>query len=204
MKSELLQSYLFKQSLIEIGEEPLFRTDHKQGYNYINNRQYEIKYPTSYIDNIGKISKDKKYDYCFIGYIGKLGRSDLIKKFSLYNSIIKDSATGRNIDTKYNFDSGYYQTLANARFSLCPNHIGDWYIHNRAWTYRYIESLFCKTIPIIFRKTPLGKDFLKDTFFLWDDDIHNISESEYIDIVENNYQKSLNYWTFINTGINNV
>jgi hypothetical protein len=204
MKPELLQSYLFRQSLIEIERETLFRFDHKQGYNYINNRQYEIKYPKSYIDHIDKISKDKEYNYCFIGYVGKLGRGELIRKFNSETSIIKDSANGRNIDTKYNFDLEYYQTLSKTRFSLCPNHIGDWYIHDRAWTYRYIESLFCKTIPIVFRKTPLGKDFLKDTFFLWDDESHNISNTEYNDIVEKNYQKSLNYWTFVNNGIDNV
>jgi len=198
MKSELLQLYLFRQSLLEINVEGSINIDHRMGFNYINNTQFDIKYPKEYIDRIDNIPKEKHYEYCFIGFIGKLGRADLLKKFKSDKSIIKNSLAGRNVDTKYNFDSSYYDILSKSKFSLCPNHVGDWYTHDRAWTYRYIESLFCKTIPIVFRETQLGKDFLKDTFFFWDDDDHTLSKSEYNSIVKDNYQKSLKYWSFIN------
>lgn len=204
MKSELIQSYLFKNALKEIGSDISFRCDHKNGYNYINDTRYEIIYPGSYIKQIDNISKEKKYEYCFVGHIGKLGRQTLLEKFNKNGSIIKNSDNGRNVSTKYNFDLEYFQILSNSRFSLCPNHIGDWYNHDRAWTYRYIESLFCKTIPILFKETPLGKDFLKDTFFLWDTDDHNLSDSDYFEIVEENYRKSLTYWSFSNVKVTNV
>jgi hypothetical protein len=200
MKPELLQSYLFKQALTEIEIESSFKIDHRQGFNYLLDKQYDIKYPKFYIDQINLLSKEKLYDYCFIGFIGNLGRNELLKKFISNKSVIKKSDKGRKLETKYNFDLDYYQTISNTKFSLCPNHIGDWYLHDRAWTYRYIESLFCKTIPIVFRKTPLGNNFLKDTIFLWDDENHKISNSDYDEIVEKNYQLSLKYWTFINGG----
>lgn len=197
----MLQLYFFKESIKELGfDNKNISIDHKQGYNYYNSKQYDIKYPKNYIDRINSLSKDKKFDYCFIGSIGKLGRKELLKQFETNKSIIKDSHKGRDTDTKYIFDTDYYQTICKSKFSLCPNHIGAWYVHDRAWTYRYIESLFCKSIPIVFRETPLGYKFLKDTFFLWNNQSHDLLDDEYLKIVEDNYQKSIKYWTFILNG----
>lgn len=197
MKSELLQSYLFKESIKEIDlTYSTISIDHAQGYNYLDDTQFDLRYPKMYINRIDNLSNDKEYEYCFIGGIGKLGRKELLEKFNTDNSIITNSSYGRNRHTKYTFDVNYYQTICKSKFSLCPNHISNWHHHDRAWTYRYVESLFCKSIPIVFNQTPLGKDFLKDTFFLWDNESHDISESECYDIVEENYQKALRYWTF--------
>ena len=195
MNSKLLQEYLLELSLKEVGITGNIKIDHKSGLNFVNGVKLDLKYPLSYINNINMLSTIKVYDYCFVGYFGKLGRNKILEKFKTANSIIIDTDNGRNTLLKYNFDFEYYKLLSCSKFSLCPNHIGEWYNHDYGWTYRYIESLFCKSIPIVFRETPLGKFFLKDTTYFYDDDNYDIGDDEYRNIVEDNYKKAINYWT---------
>jgi hypothetical protein len=197
LKNKFLQQYLLEKSLDEFHLKCDIRINHQHGINNVNGIDFEVKYPRSYIKEIDLLSKEKIYNYCFIGFMGKLGRNSLLEKYSLDNqSIIKNSENGRDAELKYKFDKIYYQAISNSKYSLCPNHEGLWYLHERSWNYRFIESLFCKSIPIIFKKTPLGIDFLKDIFFLWDTDSHDMNQNEYTDLAEQNYKKAIKYWTF--------
>lgn len=191
--SKHLQHFLFKSALQEHGIESKFTYNHQLGFQQIGNLKCGIKFPQSYVQEISKLSQDKIHDYCFIGYMDKRGRKDLLAPFQNNNSFIKESAYGRDPVTKYNFKSDYYQHLANSWFVLCPIHIGSWYKHTEAWTYRFVEALLCKSIPVVFRDTPLGDSFIQDIHFLWNDEQH--TQDNYEQIVEDNYQKAIRYWT---------
>jgi hypothetical protein len=195
MTIHYIQCHLFESALAEHGIAGKTDYDHKNGINYINKIPFDIKYPLSYIENIQKLSREKFYKYSFAGTMNKQsGRDNLLEKFQRADSKIISSNNGRNPDTKYKFDVDYYQLISNSEFGLCPNHAGgEWYVHDNAWTYRFMETVFCRAIPIVFRKTPLGKNFVKDIEYVWDDDNHKIAN--YDKIVEDNYNKALRYWT---------
>lgn len=99
-------------------------------------------------------------------------RMNLLEPFKERNdtSIIA-SNDGRVQRNKNRFNENYFLGLANSKFGLCPHQLnwpGD---KSKLWTYRFIECCFTKTIPILFRKTPLGEDFIKDFIYFWDDDV---------------------------------
>ena len=193
----LLQEYLFKTALHEHNIDRPFTCDHQKGTVRINSTDFAIKFPKYYLTELAALTHDKIYNYCFIGSMDKeLGREELLTQFGGPNSKIQHSRYGRNPTTKYTFKLDYYQTIANSWFSLCPVHVGEWYLHEYAWTYRFIESCFCKTIPIVFKKTPLGENFVKDIKFYWDDQSH--THDDYRAIVEHNYELAVNYWTITN------
>jgi hypothetical protein len=195
IRHPFLQEYLFREALAEHNIIGNFSVNHQRGTCQFGPLEFGIKFPRRYVDIVSALDKQKIYDYCFIGSMDKnLGRPQLLEKFQGPQSHIVDSKYGRNPETKYEFQSDYYQIVSNSKFCLCPIHIGTWYLHDWAWTYRFIESLFCKTIPIAFKQTPLGKNFVKDVFFLWDDEPHVSGECQ--EIIEDNYQKALKYWTF--------
>jgi hypothetical protein len=200
MKSpnKLLQYQLFKLAL---EEENIFTEnisiDHYLGTCTVNGIALNLKYPKSFVNRCILLDSEKKIDYCFVGaFVAKsngIDRLQLLSKYQGLNSKIINTTAGRKKKNKAIFDKEYYQTISNSKFSLCPNHSGEVYRHENAWTYRLIESCFSKSIPILFKETPLGKNFIKDIFFLWNDEEHNVDN--YCSIVENNFTKAVKYWT---------
>jgi len=190
-----LQEYFFKTALAEHGIDKEFLHNHRHGYQEIGSHKFGIKFPMSYVTAINKLNRDKIYDYCFIGSIDKRrGRDQMLTPFIGLNSVIQHSAYGRKPETKYQYRDDYYQIVSNSRFCLCPNHIGPWYQHEWGWTYRFIESVLCRTIPVVFQDTWLGKRFVQDIQYVWDTDVpHRVDDYE--NIVEENYKKALQYWT---------
>lgn len=191
-----LQIFRMEEALKEQGiNNANIEIDHIRGKTFVNGIEFGIKYPYEYIKKINDLSKEKIYDYCFLGKFGK-ERGELLKPFVTENSKIENNRKGRNEDTKFLFDTDYFQTISNTKYSLCPNQGStEKYKHEYGWTYRLIETVLCKSIPIAFRKTPYGKYFIQDIEFLWDDEKHNLSNKEYTRIIESNYQKGLEYWT---------
>lgn len=172
--------------------------DHQKGINYINSKKFGIIYPRSFIQKCNTLDDNKIYEYVFKGGLksskSDINREYLFKKyFNNKDSKIVGTKDGICRKDKTVFDFDYYQLIANGRFSLCPNWSGDWWNHEEAWTYRFIESCFAKSIPVLFKETPLGKDFIKDIFFVWADELHHVKD--YDSIVEDNYQKAIKYWT---------
>lgn len=202
MSSKKNKKFLQYHLLITaLKEENIYKDDflidinHQKGKNFVNNIELPIIYPRSYLERINSIYENKKYNFCFIGYFDTKGRSEILEKFNNKNSLIINSDYGRSKNKKYQFDSKYFEAIKNSFYSLCPNHIGEWYKHEDAWTYRFIESLFCKTIPVCFKETPLGINFTQDFYFLNSDDVFSFTDHQYKDIVENNYRKAINKFT---------
>ena len=191
-----LQIFRMEEALKEQGiNNANIEIDHIRGKTFVNSIEFGIKYPYDYIKKINDLSKEKIYDYCFLGKFGK-ERGELLKPFVTENSKIENNRKGRNEDTKFLFDTDYFQTISNTKYSLCPNQGStEKYKHDYGWTYRLIETVLCKSVPIAFRTTPYGKYFIQDIEFLWDDEKHNLSNKEYARIIESNYQKGLEYWT---------
>jgi len=198
-----LQDYLFDQALREHGIDCDFSTDHQNGRHKIGNLEFGVKFPRRYVDSIDKLDRTKKHEYSFIGYIPEDdGRKRLLQPYQKPNNVIKFSRYGRNRATKFTYEDSYYQIFCQSRYVLCPNHIGPWYIHENAWTYRMIESCFCRAIPIVFRETATGPNFHRDIFFFWNDQDHHIGD--YQSIVEKNFIKAMEYWTITDDEIKNI
>lgn len=196
----LMQYQLLKLALLEedVTSEDII-VDHKKGLNYVNGKELELKYPNSFVHKIASLSTEKKYQYCFKGGLtcssATFNRTALLEKFQGPNSVITDTQYGIKRKDKTVFDEPYYQLLSNSLYSLCPNWAGKHWDHDFAWTYRFIESALCKTLPVVFRETPLGTNNTKDLFFLWSDELHTLSKEDYSNAVNDNYIKAVSYWT---------
>jgi hypothetical protein len=192
-----LQEFFCRTALAEHGiTDVSIEEDHIRGLTFINGHQFGIKYPLAYVNKINELSREKKYEYCFLGKFGKL-RGQLLERFIGDNSKIGETRNGRDPNTKYTFDTEYFQTISNTKYSLCPNQGNDKkYKHEYGWTYRLIETVLCKSVPIVFRDTPYGEKFIKDIEFLWDDTEHNLTNDQYYKLVERNYLRGLTNWTF--------
>jgi hypothetical protein len=200
----LLQEYLLRAALKEHGIERDITLDHKNGCSFVGDVQLGIKYPMAYLEEISQLSREKIYDYCFIGsWTDNKGRKEILEKYQNLNSKMYHSSNGRNPAVKYQFDREYYQTICNSTFSLCPGHPAMPKHPNR-WTYRFIESAFCRSIPVQFRETVYGDSFVRDIFYVWDDDLQDQVINDYDAIVESNYQKSVRYWTLQPEEINQL
>lgn len=190
-----LQIFFITKALEEYGiVNADIKTDHIRGLTFVNGVTLGIKYPLEYIEKINNLNKDKLYEYCFLGMFGK-ERGNLLEKFIDKNSKIENNRNGRDPTIKYSFDAEYYQTISNTKYSLCPNQGSDSkYKHEYGWTYRLIETVFCRSVPVAFRATPYGSKFIKDIKFLWDDENHYLTVDEYTEIIDMNYKKALTWW----------
>lgn len=202
MQSVLLQMALEEQNLTK----GRMRCDHRYGINYVNNVTLNIKYPMSHVYKCNNLDTTKKYEYTFKGGFNSLAaeieRKPLLESYiQRSDSVILDTKDGIYRKDKGSFDTEYYQLISNGKYSLCPNWGGPWWDHEFAWTYRFIETCFAKSIPILFKETPLGKTFIKDIFFLWDHESHDIDDRTYHKIVKSNYKKAIQYWTLRPTEI---
>jgi hypothetical protein len=201
MQYQLLELALREEGLIDCN----ININHENGFSIVNDVEIYLKYPKSYLNKISKLDQSKTINYAFKGGLkfskSNIDRSEILKDFMADpNNQIIETYYGIKRKQKTDFDESYYQLLCNSKFSLCPNWSGPQWDHEYAWTYRFIESCFTKSIPIIFRSQPLGKTFTKDIFFYWNDEKHIYDES----IVETNYKKAIEYFTLTNQELRNL
>lgn len=172
-----LQEYLFRQALMEVGivpEGPI-SIDHMRGNSGVYGVQFGIRYPRAYIKKASELPIDRKYKYVFLGNMNSTGRrKEMLEPFMGVDSLISEDNFGRNPETKYSFNALYYSALRSSYFSLCP-HQADWQGPRDAmWTYRFIESTFSETLPIVFRLAPCSEQFLDGFHYFWDDEAHSL------------------------------
>jgi hypothetical protein len=143
------------------------------------------------------LSHKKIYNYVFKGTTvyerASLKREDFLYPYYVDGNKIISTDIGLTRKNKAEFDSSFYQLMCNSYFCLSPNWGGDLWDHKDAWTYRFIEAAFCKSIPIVFRETPLGKHFTNNIIFCWNDEKHSLTN--YNEIVEKNYEIACQRWT---------
>lgn len=204
---KLMQYQLLELALEEVRiTNANIEIDHVKGLNRVNGVILELKYPYSFIDKVNNLSADKIYNYGFKGTTtygaASLNRSQILEKFNIEGNMIISTDVGIKRKNKKEFDTSYYQLLSNSKYALCPNWGGVHWDHEFAWTYRFIEAAFCKSIPITFDETPLGKNNTKDIVYFSNSKLPNLSDVEYKEIVERNYSNSLKHWTLSTEEIN--
>lgn len=134
----VLQEYFFRLALSEIGiEGGEVEVDH---YNatctHTETGKVPLIFPEAYISRVAAMPKEKTQDYFFQGVI-----SDKRAWLNNYENV-RDSRYGRNPESKYNFDTSYFEGLCASRFALAPT--GDC-----PWSYRFFEGIMSHCIPIL-------------------------------------------------------
>lgn len=193
----LLQYRLLKYALEEhsINLDTLDpQVDHRNGIITIGNVKIGIKYPREYLNYIEKLNQEKIYDYCFVGHFESFGREESLRPFMDKNSYIQHSEVGRQ-KKKYDFDTNYYQIMCNSKFGLVPNHVSNknpkkWQ-HPNAWSYRFVESIISNTIPVLFRESPLGENWIRGFKVLWNDSNFNLDDEQYNRLLKRNKELAL-------------
>lgn len=172
----LKQTIMLKKALLEEGIDPNnceIDIDHDPGYSYVNGVKLPIIFPRSHFEFAETChTQDKKFMFYFNGHAGKGNtRANLMKKFlDRDDSKVIFNNDGRIIENKGTPNPVYFNEMAASHFSLSP-HQPNWRGDLEAlWTYRYIESLMLKSIPVQFRETPLTETFTEESIFRWDDD----------------------------------
>jgi len=200
-KKNLKQTILLKLALQEEDinyKKCNIRIDHDSGISIVNNIKLPIIFPKSWMYEAEKLHTDKKeYKFYFNGFIGEgTSRQEILKDFIIReDSKIIWSNDGRNVENKNVFNKDYFAGLCKSVYGLCP-HQPDWPGNwNTLWTYRYIECLMAKVIPINFKQTPLAKSFIEDSYFVWDKDVINNSLNIDSAKVEYNYNFAFNKFT---------
>lgn len=206
----LKQEALLRMSLKESGisyRKCHVKIDHVNGKNYVNNIELDIVYPMAFMKKAKRIAdaQPKVIKYYFNGNMADAGkRKDMLDQFSNRDdSVVISSDYGRSQFNKFKFNDEYFRGLASATFGLCP-HQADWTgPRDTMWTYRFIECCMTKTIPILFRDTPLGYKFTEGFFFLYNDsldvDVNILSE-----MAEANYVACMNKFTISDLKIKEI
>jgi len=208
-RTGLMQYQLLELALSEVGivNADIF-VNHVDGTVKVNDIILNLKYPHSFISNIKALSTEKLYNYCFKGTTtfksATLNRTTLLERFETPDNMILHTSEGITRKNKKEFDVSYYQLLCNSKYSLCPNWSGKHWDHEFAWTYRFIESAFCKSVPIVFNETPLGKNSTKNIIHFSNDNLPELTDSDYNEITEKNYINALNHWTLQDTEIEKI
>jgi hypothetical protein len=172
-----LQEWLFRTAMAEVGIDLTGRDiaiDHKNGTERVGKSLFSLKYPRDYLARADAIPLNRKYMYVFSGNMAPSGeRGSMLAPFERPDSMIEANNTGRDPKQKYRFNPDYYALMRSSRFALCP-HQKNWNgPPATAWTYRFVEACFSRTLPIVFREAPCGAKFLDGFEYFWDDQPHD-------------------------------
>jgi hypothetical protein len=173
---KLKQTIMLKKALTEEGIDPKackIEIDHDTGHSHVNGVKLPIIFPRSFFNYAETVHKTNK-QYMFY-FNGNAGKGDTRKKLMQNFVDRKDSRMvftndGRVVENKGTPNPTYFYEMSQSHYGLCP-HQPNWRGSMDAlWTYRYIECLMLKTMPIQFRDTPLTESFTEKSIFKWDDD----------------------------------
>lgn len=174
--NKLKQTILLKEALREYDIDPKncrIQINHDLGFSIVNTIKLPIIFPKSFFESAKKYHDlDKKFMFYFNGNPGKNNnRKDLLKDFiDRDDSKIVFTNDGRIVENKGKVNEEYFSEMAQSHYSLAP-HQPNWKGDVDAlWTYRYIECLMLKTIPVQFKSTPLSPKFTAGTIYKWNDE----------------------------------
>lgn len=185
--SFLKQTILLKVALIELGLNPdsfNIGIDHDRGISTINGVSVGIVYPEHFFAVAKKHyhGMRKKTQFYFNGFEGEnQERKKLLEPYLCReDSEIVFSNEGRDLNQKSRVNPKYFMGMSTSCFGLCP-HQPDWPGDlNSLWTYRFIECLMLKTVPVLLRATPLSKQFTQGFDFFFDDEIGPIPNNSHL------------------------
>lgn len=210
MKNNLKQTIILNLALQEADIDPNsceIVIDHDKGFSYVNDVKLPVIFPKQWFENTSKLHSNKKeYKFYFNGHIGeRSSRKELMKSFlDREDCKIVWSNDGRDVKSKDKYNVDYFSGLSKSKYGLCPHQV-DWPGNKDfLWTYRYIECLMSKVIPVIFRKTPLSDTFINDSYFVWDDDILKTEIEHDQEHLDYNYNFALSKFTLNETQIRTI
>lgn len=182
------------------------KIDHINGVNIVNGIKLPIIYPASFFDNVRELQNtNKTIMYYFNGDMSPAGgRVNMLRPFLDKKSKIIQSDYGRSMFTKNKFNHIYYSELSSSCFGLCPHQkdfIGN---DNTMWTYRFIECCMVRTIPVLFKETPLGNKFIDGFHFLWDEEVLNGDASYDKDKADQNFALCVDRFSLSQQIINRI
>lgn len=199
MKNNLKQTIMLKLALDEAGIDPnkcKISIDHDKGRSYVNNIELPIIFPKQWFEYTKNLHTLKKeYNFYFNGNIGEgSSRQKLLEKFtSRDDCVVVWSNDGRDVANKKKYNTEYFTGIVKSKYGLCP-HQPDWKGDMDAlWTYRFIECLMAKTVPVNFRETPLSSKFTNGFYFIWDN--HEFTDNIDETVLEQNYNLALSTFT---------
>jgi len=199
--SNLKQSIILNLALQEADIESRnceIKINHDKGISYVNGVELPIIFPKKWLKHTSKLHTLKKeYKFYFNGHIGKgSSRETLLQDFIKRDDCkVVWSDDGRVIAKKDKYNTEYFTGLAKSQYGLCPHQPGWKGDMDALWTYRYIECLMSKVIPVNFRETPLSKSFTGDSIFVWDNDILAKDIVYDTDILDHNYNFAISKFT---------
>lgn len=173
----LLQERLLTQALAEVGvgkELVNLTIDHLNGCGSVCDVPVGLVYPRSFFSLARLLGGAKRWEYYFNGAMTQEGgRAAMLAPYSSRaDSLVVSSLQGRNERAKGSFNVSYYREMRAARFALCP-HQADWPgPRSTTWTYRFVEACMCGALPVLFRATPLGREFTAGFHYYLDDEAH--------------------------------
>jgi hypothetical protein len=148
--------------------------DHKNGRSRVNGYSLGVVYPDSFFAaGAALMGGPKPMRFFFQGDPGQQ-REGLLEPWREPIGQVRWSLFGRDKTRKDQWDRVYFGRLADAEFGLCPHHpewlAKGWGPAETMWTYRFIDCVLVGTIPVLFRATPLGPEFVEGFTVAWDDD----------------------------------
>jgi hypothetical protein len=184
------QDALFAEAIRETGivaADGELTISHEKAECYYNRETYPIMFPLRFLRESRNLEYFKKYDFTFRGL--QTPKRDWVKQFESGSSQITFTDAGRKIG-KDQYDKEYYQEMASSKFTLCP--AGDF-----KWTYRFLEAMMCRSIPVIERG--FEHEQCEGVVYFYSDAGRDQLISQWKEeIVEKNYKLFLKRHTFIN------
>lgn len=171
------QELLLVKALRERGlTDTTYSVDHPNGRATLaDGRVVGVVHPDSFFEHTAAfVSQPKTLKFHFAGNMrdGRgSGRRRMLGPFAeRADSVVRHDTWCKLDQNKASWHQEYYAELASAEFGPCPHHMNWPHSWETLWTYRFIDCCLVGTIPVQFRATPLGADFVAGFHYVWDDD----------------------------------
>lgn len=176
---------LLKKSLHEAGidfTKCAILINQDQGYSKVNGIKLNIMYPISYwnaMETYHSMKKTNWFQFKGKNYIPLQDkenpdktRQPLLDQFSSRAGADIVITTKGSIPSTFSvktLDEEYYTAMAKSRYVLCPHYVDNPGTFEHMWSYRFIEAMMVKSMPLLYKETPLSSNFTNGFNFVWND-----------------------------------
>jgi len=144
----------------------ILEINHSKPETKINGKIKPLIFPIGLINMCESLNEEKNNDIYFRGLLTKNRENAILrlKESTTLNVVIESSNRGRKFPIK-SLDIEYFKKLSSYNFNYCPN--GDY-----MWSYRFFESVMCKSIPIVEDDYPTIREF---KYLTLNNDLNNLT-----------------------------
>lgn len=144
------QEVLFKMALKEQGftfSNSDVQIDHAFGKCIYKGKEHNVIFPKYFVDKSSALDKNKIFTYNFMGKFTEHRR--WVLNFLSPDAFFKFSTLGRRLPKDVYDDNEYYNIMASSKFGLCPDGCDVRAGGKYKWSYRFLESIMCGSIPVV-------------------------------------------------------